>query len=216
MSQSVRTVEKEQDDIPSKIRFPTQSYTRDEFYKTTDNVRYHLALRFINGQQAEDVPIGIENLIELMGDIEMLINSKNGISLNFKNYDSWTTKLTCNETFLNKCNWKKLESEIEYIAEEHGIALKKSTGMSGRGYDDEGYRCVSINYSFGTYSENTKENIQNEYMSSCNVEWVGGNLGKREDLNPSTIKINSVSTVGKTELQFRKLKSYITNLFNLK
>lgn len=203
-----RSVEKTQDILPDKIRMPTESYRRTNFYKTTENVRYFLKFNLTNGQQAEDIPIGIEDLIEFLGDVEMLIEDTDNIDIRFKNYGAWYTKLQCEETYLNDINWVQLESVIESLAEKHGIALKKSMSMSGRGYIREGYRCVVIHYSFGTYSPDEPKRIKNEYTPLSNIEWVGGKIGQKENLNESTFKIKSVRKIGYLESLYQKICSH--------
>jgi len=84
-----------------------------------------LKFNLTNGQQAENIPIGIENLIEFIGDIEMLLNSTKNITVRLKSYDSWYTKLHTEETYLENINWTQLESSIESLAKKHGLSLKK-------------------------------------------------------------------------------------------
>jgi len=43
----------------------------------------------------------------------------------------------------------------------------------------------------------------------CNIEWVGGKIGKKENLKESTIKIKSVRKIGTFESYYRKLASYL-------
>jgi len=81
--------------------------------------------------------------------------------------------------------------------------------MSGRGYKKEGFRSVSVSYSFGTYSLNEQNRIENENTPLCNIEWVGGKIGKKENLKESTIKIKSVRKIGTFESYYRKLASYL-------
>lgn len=84
--------------------------------------------------------------------------------------------------------------------------------MSGRGYNDEGYRCVVVNYSFGTYSTDEKQLIINEHSLLCNIEWVGGKIGRKENLNESSIKIKSVKSLNRYEQLYRKICSYLPDL----
>lgn len=88
------TVTKNTRTIPDKIYMPSQSYTRSDFYETTQNVRYFIKFSLTNGQQAEDIPIGIENLIEFIGDVEMLIDKTDNINVRFKNHSHWSAKLS--------------------------------------------------------------------------------------------------------------------------
>jgi len=206
----LNSVEKMQtNDLADKIRMPVQSHKRDNFYKTTENVRYYLKFNLTNGQQAEDIPIGIEHLIEFIGDVEMLLNSTKNITVRLKIYDSWNTKLHSEETYLENIDWKTLESSIESLAKEHGLPLKKSICMSGRGYKKEGYRCVVVSYSFGTYSLNEKDRIKNKNMPLCNIKWVGGKIGKKENLKESTIKIKSTRKICTFESYYKKFVSYL-------
>jgi len=194
----------------NKIRYPTQSYDREEFYKSLENVRYILKVNLTNGQQAEDIPIGIETLIEFLGDVEHIINTHTNISVNFRNHTHWTAKLnTGDNTHLNKIDWKQLEQDIETLAENYGIALRKSTSMSGRGHSSTGMRLVSVTYSFGTKKDDSDLiNCENNPLSKVN--WVGGELGNKQTLNESTITIKHIESHTPT---FRtKVKEWFTGI----
>lgn len=204
-------VRTEETNLPSEVRFPTKSYSRREFYKSLENIRYTLKVNLVNGQQAEDVPIDIENLIDFLGDVEFLVKSTDGLHIEFRNHNHWTAKLNTGcDYMMNQFDWESLESQIEELAEEHSIALEKSVSMSGRGYQRESMRHVGVTYSFGKYSEENRM-IGNEDNPLSKVEWVGGNIGDKSDLNPSTIHIKNVKTY-KSNLMYQ-LRQFLSSLF---
>lgn len=206
-----KTVSTQETELPSKVRFPTEEYDRSEFYKSYSNIRYLLKVNLTNGAQAEDIPVGIEDLVEFLGDVESLIDDIEGISVDYRNHTYWTAKLnTVSDTHMENFDWRKLESSIEEIAEKHGIALRKQLSMSGRGYKDPSHRCVTVNYSFGTYSDDNEYWISNENNPMCKVEWVGGSIGDRENLNRSQVEIKSVETKKVTLMDnlIRYIKSF--------
>ena len=88
-----------------------------------------------------------------------------------------------------------MESKIGQIADEHAIALIKEVSMSGRGSQKASRRCVGVTYSFGSYNSNGREDlVKSENNPMSKVEWVGGEIGDRDDLNHSTLRIKSVET----------------------
>lgn len=178
----------------SKIRFPTREYSRDEFYSTFDNLRYSVRLRLVNGQQAQDIPVDIEDLIEFLGDIEILIDQTGGISMEFRNHTRWTAKIRAECDNMANINWEKLEDKIENISREHGLALKKTVNLSGRGYDTKGMRIVGVNYKFGTYENNDEYWISNEHNPRSYTEWVGGEIGRKDHLQEKNIQISNIET----------------------
>lgn len=209
--QRSKTIDK-QKEIPDKVKYPTRTYTRNEFYKTTDDVRYYIKLNLFNGQEAKNVNVGIEDLIEFLGDIHILIESTDEISINHREHTYWTAKLNTEETMLNNISTKKLENNIENIAKEHGLALYKEIGMSGRGYDDSGFRVVNITYSFGVNKKDPEKAIQDSYLPTTNTEWVGGSIGQQENLNESSIEIKSVESKNKFEVYLINLKRKIRKI----
>lgn len=210
----VQTLQSSKSELDETIRFPTEEYKREDFYENFDNVRYMIKIRLTNGVQAEDVPIGIEDLIEYMGDVRISIDNADGISTRRYDYNHWTAKLgTDDGIMLDSVDWKDLESKIENLAENHGIALEKTVSMSGRGYDSEEHRMVMINYKFGSYSEDKDYWISNENNPTCYVEWVGGSIGIKEHLKENPIEIKSVKS--KTPTIFDKFSERFRKLFNL-
>lgn len=201
-----------QKEIPDEIRYPTRTYTRDDFYKTTDDVRYYMKLNLFNGEEASNINVGIEDLIEFLGDVQILIESKSEISINYKEHTHWTAKLNTSETMLNNINSHKLEAEIENIAQEHRLALYKEIGMSGRGYNDSGFRVVTITYSFGVNQKDQNQKIRDSYLPTTNTEWVGGSIGQQENLNESSIEIKSVKSKNSFEIWLMNLKRKITKI----
>lgn len=179
--------------LPDTIRYPTTEYTREEFYETMENVRYAIKITLTNGAQAEPVPVDIEDLIEFIGDVELHLD-QTSLTINYKNHSYWTAKLQTEETLLTDVSHRSIEDSIETIASTHGLALRKQISMSGRGYDSQGHRIVLINYSFGTYSDDTDYWIQCPDNPTTRYEWVGGELGCKEQLNPSQIEVKSVTT----------------------
>lgn len=179
--------------LPDTIRYPTTEYSRDEFYETMENVRYAVKITLSNGAQAENVPVGIEDLIEFIGDVELHLQ-QTPLTINYKNHSHWTAKLQTEQTLLTDVPHRSIEASIESIAETHGLALRKQISMSGRGYDSQGHRIVLINYSFGTYRDDTDYWIQCPDNPTTRYEWVGGKLGCKEQLNPSQIEVKSVTT----------------------
>ena len=207
-----KTLERtEETQLPSEVRFPTESYDRREFYKTLDNVRYMLKVNLVNGQQAENVPVGIEDLVEFLGDVEKLVSDIDNLNVQFRNHTHWTAKLNTGcDTIITSFDWECLEQSIENLAEEHGIALRKMVSLSGRGHESLGARCVGVSYSFGTYS-NDEEWIENKNNPRSKVKWVGGEIGNKNDLNPSTVRIESVETHEPTLAH--RIKCYLSSLF---
>lgn len=191
----INHVEKNSEKIPDKIRYPSRTYDREVFYKTQENVRYILEFSLINGQQASDVNIGIEDLIEFAGDVEKLLDKTDNIEIHHRDHTSWTLKMnTGDNTDLDEINSKKLESSIEELADQHGISLQKTVGFAGRGYKDRGHRVMNVNYSFGSYDENPEQLINSDQYMRSKVQWVGGSIGEKEMLNESTIEMKSVKT----------------------
>lgn len=194
----MRQVEEESVNEPcaEKIRCPTQEYDREEFYKTLDNVRYLLKINMTNGQQASDIPVGIEDLIDFLGDVEAVIKTIDGISVEYRDHSHWTARLNTgiDDSMMNEVDWKSLEKRIEKLAKGHGIALKKSVSMSGRGYTDSGHRSVSVHYSFGTKGGQGADLIQCENNPLSKIAWVGGELGRREELNKSELEVKSIES----------------------
>lgn len=184
----------EADALPSKIQFPTEPYTRDKFFKTEQNVRYNLKFSFINGQQASNLAVGIEDLVELAGDIKYVLE-KHNISITTENHNSWTVKFgTADDVCLADIDAETIESEIESIAEDHGIALEKSVSLSGRGFKRKGSRLVLVSYQFGTYKEKKDDWIQNPHNPLSYCEMVGGTIGTKDMLEPNTVRITNVET----------------------
>lgn len=190
-----------------RILHPTKTYTREQFYETTEDVRYMLKFSLINGQQASDINIGIEDLVDFMGDVEKLIVTEDDLSVKHRDHTHWTVKMnTGDNTMITNIDSRSLESSIENIAEKHGIALKKEISLSGRGYDRKGSRLVSVSYSFGTYREDDEEWIKNPNNPRTNVKWVGGSIGEKKDLNESTVEIGEVKTLTGFERLVYKIK----------
>lgn len=183
--------QKNQSQLDTKTRFPTSEYTRDEFYTTTENLRYTINFSLTNGQQAEDIPIGIEDLIEFIGDVKMLLEDHE-ISVSYTNHTYWTVKVQTDEHLIRCVSDKTLEKNIEQLATEHGIALQKKVGFSGRGYTDTANRIITVSYKFGSYTEDPTYWITNAENPTSYIEWVGGEIGKKADLKPSPIQVESV------------------------
>ena len=180
-------------ELDDMVRFPTECCTRDVFYETTEDVRYFVKLSTTNGAQTADVPVGVEDLIEFVGDVEMALD-QNGVGIGYKSHSYWTAKLQSEEVLLEDVDHKGLEATIEELATDHGLALRKIVSLSGRGYEEIGMRSVVVDYSFGAYSD------RNEYWVQCSdnprayTEWVGGDIGTRDQLKPSPIEIKSATT----------------------
>jgi len=200
--------------LHSQIRFPTESYTREEFFDTTDNVRYIMKMNLLKSKQAIDVPIGIKDLIEFLGDVEKIIQQTDNMSVNYRSHNPWKGKLNITDTMLQEITSRRFEAEIEQLARDHGIALQKKTSLSGRGYSSPGMRVVTVNYSFGTYRENISESIQNPNTPLSRVEWVGGSLGTKNDLHECTLEVKSVREMGSTERTLRAAKDKIQTLLD--
>ena len=180
-------------ELDDKVRFTTQSCTRDVFYETIENVRYFVKLSATNGAQAEDIPVGIDDLIEFVGDVEMVLD-QNGVGIGHKSHSYWTAKLQSEEVLLEDVDHKDLETTIEELASDHGLSLRKSVSLSGRGYEEIGMRSVVVNYNFGTYSDGNEHWVQCPDNPRSYTEWVGGDIGTRDQLKPSSIEIKSVTT----------------------
>lgn len=200
--------------LANQIRFPTESYTREEFYDTTDNVRYIMKLNLLKSKQATDVPIGIKDLIEFLGDVEKIIQRTDNMSVNYRSHNPWKGKLNITDTMIQEINSRRFEAEIEQLAREHGIALQKKTSLSGRGYSSPGMRVVTVNYSFGTYRENVRESIQNPNTPLSHIEWVGGSLGTKDDLHECTLEVKSVREIGSMERKLRIVKDKMQSLLD--
>lgn len=196
--------------FPNKILNPNQRCTRDEFYTSTENLRYAMSIHLINGQQASDINIGIENLIEFVGDVEIYINNVDNVSVCHKNHTHWTVKINIGDkTEYNEINAREFESDIEDIAEDHGIALMKETSLSGRGYNNKGCRIISVDYRFGTYRENSKKFINSSDYPTANIKWVGGKIGKKDDLHKNNVQIKKVVSKSDFKIWFDEVKSKI-------
>lgn len=184
--------------LSEKVRFPTQAYDRKHFYKTFTNIQYTLGIQLMNGKQAEDVPVGIRELTEFLGDTESVVQNTDGVSVQYKNHTHWTCKLEIeNDLMMTDIDWRGLENTIENLAKEYGIALKKSVSMSGRGYNSKDMRLVNVNYSFGNHSEQNRL-IQDENNPLSKVNWVGGEIGNKEDIKTNTVRTKSTRRAGQS------------------
>lgn len=196
--------------VQSKIRFPTKEYSRDEFYSSFDDLRYMVKVRLVNGKQAQDIPVDIEDLIEFLGDIEIIIDQEDDISTEFRNHTQWTAKIRAECDNMKDINWRELENKIDRISREHGLALKKTVGLSGRGYDTRSMRITSVDYTFGTYENNDEYWINNEHNPRSYTEWVGGEIGKKDHLQEKSIHISHIETKQVTFID--KLKDNLLNI----
>jgi hypothetical protein len=193
-----------------RIYFPTKTYTREEFYETTEDVRYMLEFSLINGQQASDINIGIKDLVDFIGDVEKLIMTKDSLCIQYRNHTYWTVKMNIgDDTKLHDIDSRSLESSIEDIAQDHGIALEKQISLSGRGYESKGSRLVSVSYSFGTYTDSEQKSIQNPNNPTTNIKWIGGSIGKKADLNENSLTIKKVEKITGFEKLVHKIKNKI-------
>lgn len=179
--------------LQDRVRFPTSSYTRNEFYETTEDVRYHMKIWLVNGAQAADVPVGVDDLIEFKGDAKQVLEA-HSVSVSCDNYSKSSARLQSEEIMLDDVPTIQVERAIEELASDHGIALKKTVSMGGRGYDRTGMRHVGVSYSFGSKRSDDEDWIRNPNNPQTYVEWVGGDIGTPGDLRPSQIEIKSVTT----------------------
>lgn len=201
--------------LPDKIWFPVTTYTREEFYDSIENTRYIMKLRLFKSKQATDVNIGIEDLIEFLGDVECIIHRTDGVTIHNRNHSSWTAKLSITDALLQEFNSRRFEAEIERLARQHGIALQKTTSLSGRGYTDAGKRVVTVNYTFGSYRERDTESITDPHTPTTRIEWVGGTIGSKDELHESTIEVTSVRTVTGIERAWLRLRDSVTSLLKI-
>jgi hypothetical protein len=197
-------------ELPDKIWFPVTSYTREEFYDSTGNIRYIMKLRLFKSKQTADVNIGIEDLIEFFGDVECIIDRTDGVSIHNREHSSWTAKLSITDALLQEFDSRRFEGEIERLARQHGLALQKTTSLSGRGYTDVGKRVVTVNYTFGSYREDAAESITDPHTPTTRIEWVGGTIGSKDELSESTIEVTSVRTVTGIERAWRRIRNAVT------
>jgi hypothetical protein len=197
---------KEPDPFDTKQQHPDSPTTRDEFYHSFDNLRYFLKINCSVSQQARNVPIEIENLVSFHQEVLDLLDNRRDIGVTLDSYDHWTTKIQSSEELLEHTEWRDIESEIERLAKEENIALKKTICMSGRGYSDKEFRVVSVSYSFGSGGE-WKEQVADERSSIARVEWVGGEFGRPADLEPPDFEITVKTSEPQSVIQ--RVKQFV-------
>lgn len=218
MSQQQSTTEQVKN-LPDKIRFPTQRITRDKFYKTTENVRYYVKFSLVKGVAAKDCPLGMEDLMEYLSDVEQEIDQWETISVDLSYFEANKAFLQTQESYLSQVEWRNLEETVEEIAESHCIALHKSISMSGRGYDDEGMRSVMVTYTFGSATDES-EWISDQYIATGNDKWVGGEFGSPENLTEVDLTVTSVdepdqkssTSIQKVQELPNRIKNFFTSL----
>jgi len=170
---------------------PHRETTRDEFYKTFGNLRYLVKVHLAAGQQTENLDVDIEDLMSLQQDIIAVFNSRTDIGLTIDKHTDWTARIQSTGELAEQTDWRSIESEIESVAEEHGLALRKTISMGGRGYIEKGHRSVVVSYSFGSSSD-FKDAVSDKHNPIGCVEWVGGSTGRPEDLEPQTLELAPV------------------------
>jgi hypothetical protein len=170
---------------------PHRETTRDEFYETFENLRYLVKVHLAAGQQTENLAVDIEDLISLQQDILAVFDSRTDIGVTIDEHTYWTARLQSTGELATQTDWRAIESEIESIAEEHGLALRKTISMGGRGYTKKGYRSVMVSYSFGSSSD-FEESVSDKHSPIGRIEWVGGPIGRPEDLEPQSLELKSV------------------------
>lgn len=170
---------------------PHRETTRDEFYETFENLRYLVKVHLAAGQQTENLAVDIEDLISLQQDILAVFDSRTDIGVTIDEHTYWTARLQSTGELATQTDWRAIESEIESIAEEHGLALRKTISMGGRGYTKKGYRSVMVSYSFGSSSD-FEESVSDKHNPIGRIEWVGGPIGRPEDLEPQSLELKSV------------------------
>ena len=188
---------------------PHRETTRDEFYKTFENLRYLVKVHLAAGQQTENLAVDIEDLISLQQDIRSVFQSRTDIGLTIEKHTHWTARLQSTGELASSTDWRELESEIESIAEEHGLALRKTISMGGRGYTKKGYRSVVVSYSFGSSSD-FGESVSDEHNPMGRIEWVGGPIGRPEDLEPQTFELKPAEDEESTSSVFKKIKQKLS------
>ena len=208
---SNQTVERNK--LAKKVFMPTFPIKRDQFYESTEDVRYMVKIHMSNGNQARDIPVDISNLIELHEDIKHLFEQRPDIDYTIEDSSHWTCKLQSVEKTLTDTKWRDLESQIETLMEEHNLQFHKQLRLAGRGYDDIDYRFAMVNYSFGTTETDIERKIQSEHSDLAFSEWVGGEFGGPDDLADPEFTVSTAEPTSKPLLS--RLQSYIHTLLKV-